>query len=118
MSPIDDHAVSGKLIDDRAVQRRLWIVDLQVERRLVIDHDEENIRPVCAEKKTERKKRKQRQGERFHVQRLSLADSIGFWKFAIHFFNPVTESVARKRSEIEASVPAAIEARVDDGLYG
>ena len=41
---IEDHALFGQAIDRRCLQGRLGIVDFQIEGRLVISNDEEDVR--------------------------------------------------------------------------
>ena len=43
MRGIKDHAAGGKTINVRRVEGRLWIVKFEVEGRLVVNEDEENV---------------------------------------------------------------------------
>jgi hypothetical protein len=43
---VEHYALGGEAIEVGGAQRRLRIIGLQVERRLVVDDDEENVGPA------------------------------------------------------------------------
>ena len=43
---VDHHALGRKTVDVRRLERRPWVVNLQVKRRLVIGNDKQNIRSI------------------------------------------------------------------------
>jgi hypothetical protein len=47
MGALEHHALRRKVAQDRSVERRLGIVDLQVQRGLVVGDDKEEIGLLC-----------------------------------------------------------------------
>lgn len=45
---IEDHALSSQSIDVGRIQNRIRIVDTEIERRLIVGNDEEEIRPLVS----------------------------------------------------------------------
>jgi hypothetical protein len=44
--PVDHHPLRGETIQGRGLQRGFWIVGFEVKRRLIVDKDEEDVRPA------------------------------------------------------------------------
>jgi hypothetical protein len=60
---VENHALAGEPVEVRRFQRRLGVVALQVERRLVIDEDEQNVRSLGRGRSGERWQRQRDQGD-------------------------------------------------------
>ena len=48
ISPVQYHAFSRQPVDIRRIQPRVWIVNLQIKRRLIVDDDEQDVRPFVS----------------------------------------------------------------------
>lgn len=91
MRTVKSHALGRQTAEDRRVQRRLRIVDLQVIGRLVVDNDEEKIGPgtsfggrrpcETAGGDAEQQQQQQRHGA---ARRAQTRQQGGVWRLDVH----------------------------------